>query len=68
MPWPTAACVPFQVEYLGIVAFGAVATLALARGSALLPALGYLGHGLWDLPLVVLSHGQPMAMPGLTDE
>jgi hypothetical protein len=40
----------FQVEYLGIVAFGAVATLALARGSALLPALGYLGHGLWGLP------------------
>jgi hypothetical protein len=39
----------FQVEYLGIVAFGAVATLALARGSALLLALGYLGHGLWDL-------------------
>lgn len=39
----------FQVEYLGIVAFGAVATLALARHSALLLALGYLGHGLWDL-------------------
>jgi len=39
----------FQVEYLGIVALGAVATLAPARGSALLLTLGYLGHGLWDL-------------------
>jgi hypothetical protein len=39
----------FQVEYVGIVAFTALATIALARDSALLLALGYLGHGLWDL-------------------
>jgi hypothetical protein len=39
----------FQVEYVGMVAFAALATVALARHSALLLALGYLGHGLWDL-------------------
>jgi hypothetical protein len=39
----------FQVEYVGMVAFAALATIALARGSAVLLALGYLGHGLWDL-------------------
>jgi hypothetical protein len=39
----------FQVEYVGIVAFTAVATIALARHSALLLAIGYLAHGLWDL-------------------
>jgi hypothetical protein len=39
----------FQVEYVGMVAFAALATVALARHSAPLLALGYLGHGLWDL-------------------
>jgi hypothetical protein len=39
----------FQVEYVGIVAFTALATIALARHSAALLALGYLAHGLWDL-------------------
>ena len=39
----------FQVEYVGMVAFAALATVALARDSAVLLALGYLGHGLWDL-------------------
>jgi hypothetical protein len=39
----------FQVEYVGIVAFTALATIALARHSAVLLALGYLTHGLWDL-------------------
>ena len=44
----------FQVEYVGIMAFTALATIALARHSALLLALGYLAHGLWDL----LHHGR----------
>jgi hypothetical protein len=39
----------FQVEYVGMVVFAALATIALARGSAVLLALGYFGHGLWDL-------------------
>jgi hypothetical protein len=39
----------FQAEYVGIVAFTALATIALARHSALLLALGYFAHGLWDL-------------------
>jgi hypothetical protein len=39
----------FQVEYVGIVAFTTLATIALARHSALLLALGYFAHGLWDL-------------------
>ena len=39
----------FQVEYIGMVAFAALATIALARHSAVLLALGYLAHGLWDL-------------------
>jgi hypothetical protein len=39
----------FQVEYVGMVAFTALATIALTRQSAVLLALGYLGHGLWDL-------------------
>ena len=39
----------FQVEYVGMVVFAALATIALARDSALLLAIGYLGHGLWDL-------------------
>ena len=39
----------FQVEYVGIVAFTALATIALARPSGVLLALGYLAHGLWDL-------------------
>ncbi|HET7516477.1 MAG TPA: DUF6010 family protein [Actinomycetes bacterium] len=39
----------FQVEYVGMVVFTALATVALARGSSVLLALGYLGHGLWDL-------------------
>jgi hypothetical protein len=38
----------FQVEYVGMVVFAALATIALARHSALLLALGYLS-GLWDL-------------------
>jgi hypothetical protein len=44
----------FQVEYVGMVVFAALATVALARHSAPLLALGYLGHGLWDL----LHHGR----------
>jgi hypothetical protein len=39
----------FQVEYVGIILFAALATIALTRGSAMLLALGYLAHGLWDL-------------------
>jgi hypothetical protein len=39
----------FQVEQVGMVGFAALATIALARGSAGLLALGYFGHGLWDL-------------------
>jgi hypothetical protein len=39
----------FQVEYVGMVVFAALATVALARHSAVLLALGYLAHGLWDL-------------------
>ena len=39
----------FQIEYVGMVAFAALATIALAGHSALLLALGYLAHGLWDL-------------------
>jgi hypothetical protein len=52
----------FQVEYVGMVAFAALATIDLARHSALLLALGYLGHGLWDL----LHHrgGVDVRMPG----
>ena len=45
---------PFQVEYVGMVVFAALATIALARHSALLLAVGYLGHGLWDL----IHHGR----------
>ena len=44
----------FQVEYVGMVIFAGLATIALARHSALLLALGYLAHGLWDL----LHHGR----------
>jgi hypothetical protein len=44
----------FQVEYVGMVVFAALATIALARHSALLLAVGYLGHGLWDL----IHHGR----------
>jgi hypothetical protein len=39
----------FQVEYVGMVVFAGLATIALARDSAALLALGYLAHGLWDL-------------------
>jgi hypothetical protein len=39
----------FQVEYVGMVVFAALATIALVRDSAVLLALGYFGHGLWDL-------------------
>jgi hypothetical protein len=39
----------FAVEYVGMVVFAALATIALARHSAVLLALGYLAHGLWDL-------------------
>jgi hypothetical protein len=51
----------FQVEYVGMVAFAALATMALARNSALLLALGYLGHGLWDL--LHHRHGVEVRMP-----
>jgi hypothetical protein len=44
----------FQVEYVGMVVFAALATISLARHSAPLLALGYLGHGLWDL----VHHGR----------
>jgi hypothetical protein len=39
----------FQVEYVGMVVFAALATIALARHSAALLAMGYFAHGLWDL-------------------
>jgi hypothetical protein len=39
----------FQIEYVGMVVFAALATIALARDSAALLAMGYLAHGLWDL-------------------
>jgi hypothetical protein len=38
----------FNIEYLGMVVFGALATIALAEDSAWLLAAGYFGHGLWD--------------------
>src|SRR5512133_770693 len=44
----------FQVEYVGMVVFAVLATISLARDSAPLLALGYLGHGLWDL----VHHGR----------
>jgi hypothetical protein len=39
---------PFQIEYVGMILFAAVATVALAEESAVLLALGYFGHGIWD--------------------
>jgi len=39
----------FQVEYVGIVIFATLAVLALARGSATILALGYVGHAAWDV-------------------
>lgn len=38
----------FGIEYVGLVAFTALATVALTRASGVLLGLGYLGHGLWD--------------------
>jgi hypothetical protein len=38
----------FRTEYLGIAAYGTLATTALATGSALMLAAGYLGHAAWD--------------------
>lgn len=38
----------FRTEYVGIVAHGALATIALATGSAWVLAAGYAGHALWD--------------------
>lgn len=38
----------FQIEYFGIVLFTAIATVALAEESAVLLAIGYFGHGIWD--------------------
>ena len=36
------------VEYVGLIIFAAVATVSLAEDSAVLLALGYFGHGIWD--------------------
>jgi hypothetical protein len=38
----------FQIEYVGIVLFTVLATVALSEESAVLLAVGYLGHGIWD--------------------
>jgi hypothetical protein len=38
----------FRAEYVGIVAHGALATIALAANSPLTLAAGYLGHAGWD--------------------
>ena len=38
----------FRTEYVGIAAHGALATIALATGSALVLAIGYAGHAAWD--------------------
>jgi hypothetical protein len=38
----------FRTEYVGIVAHGALATIALVTESAAVLAGGYLGHALWD--------------------
>jgi hypothetical protein len=36
------------IEWVGLVLFMALATVALVRESAWLLAAGYLGHGVWD--------------------
>ena len=38
----------FQVEYVGLVIFTALATIALATEEPLVLAAGYIGHGVWD--------------------
>ena len=38
----------FRIEYIGIALFATLATVALAEESAVLLAIGYFGHGLWD--------------------
>jgi hypothetical protein len=39
----------FQIEYVAIAAFAVLATIALSENSAVLLALGYFGHGIWDV-------------------
>lgn len=38
----------FQIEYVGLALFTALATVALAAEEALVLAVGYLGHAVWD--------------------
>lgn len=38
----------FRIEYIGIALSATLATVALAEESAVLLAIGYFGHGLWD--------------------
>jgi hypothetical protein len=38
----------YGIEYVGLIAFTAIATIALAEDSAVLLAAGYFSHGLWD--------------------
>ena len=49
------------IEWVGLVLFMALATVALVRESAWLLAAGYLGHGLWDA--VHHRRGIDTAMP-----
>jgi hypothetical protein len=51
----------FRTEVAGMALFVAMATAALAMGSAWLLAAGYLGHCLWDL--VHHRRGIDTAMP-----
>lgn len=52
----------FQAEYIGVVLFTALATLALATDESAVLAAGYLGHAIWD----GMHHprGIPTAIPG----
>jgi hypothetical protein len=51
----------FRAEYVGLVLFTALATIALAEDSAGLLAAGYLGHGVWDA--IHHPRGLDTAMP-----
>jgi hypothetical protein len=50
-----------QLEYVGVVLFTVLAVAALARASSVILALGYAGHGLWDL--IHHRRGVDIAMP-----
>jgi len=38
----------FRIEYVGLVLFAGLATVALSEESAVTLSIGYFGHGLWD--------------------